>query len=759
VLANILALTSLRLAFLGPAIGFWFLVLHPAYLLYTCSLLRGSRGAERVGYSLAAILLTLMVGGLAINTVLPVIGITRPLSTAPVVIVADLLNVTCYLVRRRWPAMISWRSELAALRQQDVRLLVVAAMSVALAVLGANRLNNGAGGQVSLIAQLDILIAVFLMLYWHRRLSDGVISLTIYLVSLALLFMTSLRGWYVTGHDIQTEYRVFQLTAASGRWNISSFHDAYNACLSLTILPTEISRLVKVYDPYVYKVFFQLMFALCPVLLYCIARRYGPKLVCCLAVLYFVGFPDFVNDMPFLNRQEIAFLFVCIGLLAVTNSQWPQSKRRIVLYGAGLGVELSHYSTMYLFLGLLVVSWSLGSVMRLLGRWLGARRARRRVDPSGDDYPLLPVPSRVVGFGSILVLSLMLILWGGLATNTAGPALKTVVTAVSQFAHPSAAGNYSIFSRTSLSPQKVLASYRNAALKINASSPSVYLPTSTAAQYPTPLVNEPNLPLTSLGHLLSRAGVPVEEVNTDVRQGAAKDEQLFVLVGFAAFLFAPKLRRRVSHELLYMCAGSIFMVGLFTVFPNLSVDYGTERAFQEALILTAPVLVVGSLATFSPFGRRWSLRIAGVACVAIFASTIGLMPQALGGYPAQLNLNNSGVYYDIYYSHPQDVAAASWLAHEPHLLSAGVQTPLGTSNTNIFPFTPTSEVSNGLPVSDIYPALIKRFSWVLLNYSIVHTGLAPLSDDGLTLSYRYPMQLLRDHKDLVYNDGSDEIFK
>jgi uncharacterized membrane protein len=759
VVANILALTSIRLAFLGPAIGFWFLVLHPAYLIYTCSLLRGSRGAERVGYSLTAILLVLMVGGLAVNTILPVIGVARPLSTAPVVVMADLLNLTCYLVRRRWPDMVSWRSQIAALGQHEVRLLVIAAISVVLAVLGANRLNNDAGGQVSLIAQVAILVAVLLMLYWHRRLSDAVISMTIYLISLALLFMTSLRGWYVTGHDIQTEYRVFQLTAAGGRWNISDFHDAYNACLSLTILPTEIARLVDVYDPYVYKVFFQLMFALCPVLLYCIARRYGPKLVCGLAVVYFVGFPDFVNDMPFLNRQEIAFLFVCVGLLAVTNSQWPQSKRRFVLYAAGLGVELSHYATMYLFLGLLVVSWVLGTVMRRAGRWLSAIRARRDKHSSVDDQPRMAAPSRVVGAGSVLILALTLILWGGLATQTAGPALKTVVTALGQFGHSNAAGSYSIFARTSLSPQELLAGYRKTSLKANASSPSVYLPTSTVARYPTPLVNQPDLPLTSLGHLLSRLRVPVEALNADVREGAAKDEQLFVLVGFAAFLFTRRLRARVSHELLYMCAGSIFMVGLFTLFPNLSVDYGTERAFQEALILAAPILVVGSLATFSPFGRRWSLRIASVACVAIFASTIGLMPQVLGGYPPQLNLNDSGQYYDIYYSHPQDEAAASWLAHEPHLVSAGVQTPLGTSNNDIFPFIPTSDVSHGLPVSDIYPTLIKRFSWVLLNYAVVHTGRAPLSDAGVILSYRYPTQLLQSNKNLVYNNGSDEIYK
>ena len=101
-------------------------------------------------------------------------------------------------------------------------------------------------------------------------------SATLYLLSLALLLMTSLRGWYVTGHDIQVEYRVFQLTAAHARWDISDFHNAYNACLSITILPTELAQIVRVDSPYIYKVFFQLIFAACPVLVYAIARRYWP---------------------------------------------------------------------------------------------------------------------------------------------------------------------------------------------------------------------------------------------------------------------------------------------------------------------------------------------------------------------------------------------------------------------------------------------------------------------------------------------------
>jgi uncharacterized membrane protein len=753
IVANVLTLGDIRAPFIGPAIGFGFLVIGPIYLLFTTDIWRGTSAVERAGYSLTAGLLLLMLGGLTINTVLPPLGVARPLDPVPIVIMGDVITAALYELRRRRPAPVDWGAHLVALQPCAVRVLVLAVVCPVLAILGANRLNNNAGDQVSLATLICVVVLLILMLRWRRQLSDAVIGIAIYLMSLAFLLMTSLRGWSVTGHDIQSEYRVFQLTEAHGRWELSAFHTAYNACLSITILPTEISRVVNVDDPYVYKVFFQILFALCPVLAYTVARRYASKFLALLAVIYFVGFPTYYNDMPFINRQEIAFLFVCASVLALTNSRWPQSRRRTVFLIAALGVELSHYSTMYLLLGTVAACWLAGTAVRL------ARRLRRKAAAGPGQAPWQGT-TRTVGFGSVLTVGAMVALWGGLATQSAGPLLTDLASAVSELGHANSATSYGVLSRTSLSPQQVLDDYRTAALKQNAATPgSLYLPYNTVARYQTPLDNEPSLPLTTIGRALTRAGIPVATINTDVRSGAAKDEQLFIAAGFCAFLFSRRFRRRVSHEVIYLCAGSIVMVGVFTAFPALSIDYGVLRALQEALILTAPVLVIGSVALFSPFGDKWSQRIAGVVCLGIFTSTIGLMPQLLGGYPAQLSLNNSGQYYDIYYVHPQDVAAVNWLVGKPGVLPSGLQASMGPFTSNMFAFNSLADVNGNQFVYDIYPALIQRQSWVLLNYGILHSGRAPLESQGELLTYAYPTPLLQATKNLVYNNGGAEIYK
>lgn len=750
--ANVLAVSAVRVPFLGPAIGFWFLVVNPIYLLYTTDIWGRSNVIERVAYSVTGVLLWLMLGGLVINTVLPWLGDTHPLASLPLTVISDLVTIALYWFRQRRPALPDWREWRRSLSIIDIRLLTTAIICPVLAVLGANRLNNGSNDVIALAALAVVLLAVLMLLRWHRIVSDEMTGLALYFIGIALLLQNSLRGWYVTGHDIQTEYRVFQLAEAQNHWNVGSLHSAYSACLSITILPTEIENIVHIDDPYVFKFFFQVLFALCPALVYTISRRFAPKLFALLASIFFIGLPTFFTDMPFLNRQEMAFLFVCAALLSITNGAWPERRRRIYFYIATAGIELSHYSTTYLFFGTIVISLLIPPVVRQVSR-IVARHRGIEPDPWFQSR-------RTLGFGSVVAVGAAILLWGGLATHTSGALLTQLKAAASQITSTRASTSYSLFSGPGVSPQEALDELETADLKQNVNSPpGLYIPVAIAEQYQTPILSEPNLPLTSIGKILSWFGVPITGLNTAVRQGAAKDEQLFVMVGFLAVLFSRRLRRRISPELLFIAFGGIVTVAFFAVFPSLASDYGVLRAFQEALIVAASVMVIGSVVTFSPFGMKRAVQITTGVTVLFFISTIGLMPQVLGGYPAQLGLNNSGRYYDIFFTQPQEVAAVNWLSHQPNVLPTGIQAPMGQGTAGRFAFNTRSTVDGKQFISDIYPPLVMQSSWVVLNYSIIHNGRAPIFLNGNQYTYKYPTAFLQTTKNLVFNNGGSEIYK
>ena len=354
---NAWVLSGIRLPWIGPAAGFLFAVCLPAWMLSQKVDWWTDQLSERLGYSVVGAVLALVLVGLALNTVLPHLGVPRPLDRGPVLAGIDVWCVALWLWRHKRFRPALPRPRLERLGGLDRMIGGTAALCVPAAIIGAVRLNNGAGDGVTLAMLITVACVFTLLLTKRKQLNPGTITAAIYFISLAMLLMTSLRGWYTTGHDIQAEYRVFELTKTNGDWNISRFQNAYNACMSITILPTMLWQVTRVDDPYIYKFFFQLLFALCPVFVYRITRRRLSSALAIIAAIYFVAFPTYFQDMPFLNRQEIAFLFVAACMLLATDTAMPLRACRIKIGLFSVGVVLSHYSTAYVFAGTLVLGW------------------------------------------------------------------------------------------------------------------------------------------------------------------------------------------------------------------------------------------------------------------------------------------------------------------------------------------------------------------------------------------------------------------
>jgi len=356
------------------------------------------------------------------------------------------------------------------------------------------------------------------------------------------------------------------------------------------------------------------------------------------------------------------------------------------------------------------------------------------------------------------------VLWGGLATRTAQGALPVVVSAVQGLLGGSDARSgvvsYSILpgAGQAPTPQQELAAYNALTLAGRTTDDArAYYPAELVHRYETPALTSPeDLPLSGAGRALSSLGVGVPAVNGLVRQAAAGGEQLFLIIGLGAVLLLRRHRRAVTREYFFLCTGSVVMVGVMTVAPGLSVEYGLLRAFQEALILVAPLIVVGSLTVFRLLGQVWSVRAASAVALGVIFSTTGLMPQLLGGYPAQLSLNAEGIYYDLYYVQPQEVAAVRWLEGRPGVLPDMLQTSYSPDR---FYFTDPGSVTGRELVTEIYPTQVRRDTWVLLGESTARRGSNSVFFNGDLLTYSYPMAFLDAVKDRVYDSGGTEIYR
>lgn len=758
---NAWVLSGIRLPWIGPAAGFLFAICLPAWMLSQKVDWWTDQLSERLGYSVVAAILALLLIGLALNTVLPHLGVPHPLDRGPVLAGIDVWCAALWLWRHKQFRPSLPRPRLERLGGMDRMVGGMAALCVPAAIIGAVRLNNGAGGGVTL-AMLVTAICVFTLLLAKReQLNPGTITAAIYFISLAMLLMTSLRGWYTTGHDIQREFRVFELTKSNGDWNISRFQDPYNACLSITILPTMLWQVTRVDDPYIYKFFFQVLFALCPVFVYRITRRRMSSALAIIATIYFVAFPTYFGDMPFLNRQEIAFLFVAACMLLATDTAMPLRACRIRIGLFSVGVVLSHYSTAYVFAGTLVLGWigyrSWSFIVAVRRRsW---RPPRPRPEYAGRSRP------RLTGLGNVVLVLAAIFLWNGMATHTVNGIDTTLTQAVGSLRQGPSSGarssdvSYSLFSPDTATESQVLTQYTTSTLAQTRAehAAGIYYPEKLIRRYPVRLVTEPNLPVTDLGRLVDDTGLKVSVINSLARAGAAKLLQLFVGVGLVSVIFFKRRRSGSNAELTALGCAATAIVALQVVMPVISVDYGVLRAFLQALIVFAPFVAIGSSVLCSPVGKKWGLRISSAISILFFLSLTGVISQILGGYPAQLQLNNSGQYYDIYYLHPQEITAIQWLADNVPADAGGqIQSEVETDRYNFSPFQKFVGVNL---VNDIYPTLLRKDAFIFIGYTTVQKEQSTFLYEGDLITYRYPTGLLNATKDLLYSSNGARIYR
>jgi uncharacterized membrane protein len=540
---------------------------------------------------------------------------------------------------------------------------------------------------------------------------------------------------------------------------MSNAPNPYNACLSVTILPTMLSQLLRVDDPYIFKFWFQLLFALCPVFVYRISLRYGDRTIALVATIYFIAFPTYFTDMPFVNRQEIAYLFVGACVLTATDPTLGYKIGRFRISVFSLGIVLSHYSTSYVFLGTLIVAWVAYKTMVFFRRNSAVAREGSRVEQHRG------IINPTVGIVNLVLLLAGILLWNGLATHTAS-GLTSVVSQAAQSLRggsddpKSADTSYSIVGGSGAqTPDQVLSAYRTSTLTESNSNriAADLFSDKVLDKYPLSAVPQPNLGVTSLGKLIDDTGLSVFTLNSVLRAGSARLLQLFIGLGLlSAFLTWRTRPSRWKTELIALSCGAVVIVALQVVVPVISTDYGVLRSFQQAMLVSGPLIAVGSYTIFRHLPGMWGRRAIFAVAVVFFTSLVGALPQTLGGYPAQLNLNDSGQYYDLYYTHPQDITASKWLQSS----FAGDVRARTHAAVQMNPYTDNElQTFTNLDVNiDDFPTDLLKTSYLFYGYQTSTTEQSSIFVNGDLVTYNYPMALINSEYNLIYSSNGAMIY-
>jgi hypothetical protein len=126
----------------------------------------------------------------------------------------------------------------------------------------------------------------------------------------------------------------------------------------------------------------------------------------------------------------------------------------------------------------------------------------------------------------------------------------------------------------------------------------------------------------------------------------------------------------------------------------------------------------------------------------------------LGGYPAQLNLDNSGLYYELLTPTTEDRSAVLWL--DRLAASRGQGTPVKLQTDE---FASTLEQFSPPPVvGDIFPPDLVRGTLVLLPTPTVTQDIDAVSIAGNFVLYQYPISMLDTTKNLIYSSKGARVY-
>lgn len=293
--------------------------------------------------------------GLIINSLF-YLGVVQPLSKDSIKLFYPLAIISFYvlslLVRNRS------KSPKIKLNSKFLTTIFIGIALICLSLLGTRLLNAGFESTLTqIMLGLMGLIVLFLVVIKDKA-TNFTYAFILYSIAVSLLFMYSMRSNYLVGWDIHQEFRVFQITKLANRWNFNNYPDAYNATLSITLLPSVFSEILQIKDVYIYKLYYPLVLGIVPVFIYYTARKLLKNKYAFLTAFFFVSQFQFMQQMPALNRQLMAFVFFASLIYTLTTSTLNKYQRHFLFLCFGFGLIVSHYSTSYITVILLTIAYS-----------------------------------------------------------------------------------------------------------------------------------------------------------------------------------------------------------------------------------------------------------------------------------------------------------------------------------------------------------------------------------------------------------------
>lgn len=341
-----LSLNGIEIPVFSPLIGFIYLTFVPGYLLLRILRLHNLGSVKSLMYGVGLSLSVLMFTGYIVNLCLPVFGVKAPLTLLNLgicfTVLVAVLSVISYLRDRNYFGDVN--IDVNKFYRPSFLFLCLLPF---LAIFGSYFMNLYSNNFVTLVLIVLIVFVLFLVVY--DVIPEKLYIFAIWVVSISILYSSSLISSMVWGWDVQNEFYLANLVLNYSLWNFN-LPDAYNALLSIVMVAPVYSLFTHVDLDHVFKLFYPFIFSLMPLGLYKIFRsQFDSSKLAFLAVFLFVSFNTFFIELVTISREMTAEFFMVLLLMLILERKY-KSNVVALLTIFSISLVVSHYSLTYFFL-------------------------------------------------------------------------------------------------------------------------------------------------------------------------------------------------------------------------------------------------------------------------------------------------------------------------------------------------------------------------------------------------------------------------
>ncbi len=341
----------LNIPYLRWFIPFLFFTLVPGMLILQIFKLNKIEFIKKLVLWVGLSVSFIIFAGLLLNSLYPLI--LYPLSLSSVLVTFNLFIIVMVIVayqRNKNDFKIDDLLFKLNLKDKLNAPLIFPLLLPFMAIIGTYLMNTGGNNTLLLMMLFLIPTYITLLIYWGNRVSYATYPVAILMISMSMLFMNQLSSNHLMGRDIHKEFFLFQLTLNGYHWDVTEFFDTFNACLSVTILPTIYEVLTNINPEYIFKVFITLIGSLVPLGGFIIFKKYLDPKYAFLAALLLIFTSFFAFSSMAIVRQMIAMLFFFLAIFVLLDDDIKGRVKQGLSLILIISIVVTHYSTAYLSL-------------------------------------------------------------------------------------------------------------------------------------------------------------------------------------------------------------------------------------------------------------------------------------------------------------------------------------------------------------------------------------------------------------------------